>query len=184
MPISNIGSVMKLGVLSYYRAARIEHSSVALQEIQDRRDMKSVPGGKRLHQYANLYFHARNPMLFRRKAEAPQLCVLRVSIDVLEIDGVVLSDQNAASDYVRFYEPSDWRYLNFDDIYARDWRHPGDAAAYYRHKARKCAEILVPEKVDPEFLLGAYVVDQNAANRLRAKEPGLAIKVEPDMFFR
>ncbi|EQD40247.1 hypothetical protein B1B_14996, partial [mine drainage metagenome] len=63
MPISNIGSVMTHGVLSYERAARLAHHSVALQPVQDRRDQKQVPGGLKLHQYANLYFHARNPML-------------------------------------------------------------------------------------------------------------------------
>jgi hypothetical protein len=65
MPIGNVPSVMEHGILSYERAARLEHHSVAMQEIQDKRDQKQVPSGLRLHQYANLYFHARNPMLFR-----------------------------------------------------------------------------------------------------------------------
>ena len=98
MPIANVSSVMKHGILSYEQAAKLMHHSVALQQVQDRRDKKQVPGGLKLHQYANLYFHARNPMLFKRKDQAADLCVLRISTDVLKLDGVVISDSNAASD--------------------------------------------------------------------------------------
>ena len=68
MPIDNINSVMTHGILSHERAAKLPHRSVALQPVQDRRDQKQVPGGLKLHQYANLYFHARNPMLYKRLA--------------------------------------------------------------------------------------------------------------------
>lgn len=120
MPIANLGSVMAHGVLSYERAARLPHQSVAMQPVQDRRDQKQVPGGLKLHQYANLYFHARNPMLFKRLSEAGTLCILRVSTAVLALAGTVISDQNAASDYVRFYHPSQCQGLDFDEIFALD----------------------------------------------------------------
>src|SRR3954468_8285242 len=105
MPIGNIPSIMEHGILSHERAAKLKHHSVAMQEIQDRRDKKQVPGGLKLHQYANLYFHARNPMMYKRKGEAASLCILRVSTRVIAIEGAVISDQNAASDYVRFLHP-------------------------------------------------------------------------------
>lgn len=79
MPIANAHSVMTNGILSHEQAAKLAHRSVAMAEIQDRRDKVHVPGGLRLHQYANLYFHARNPMMFKRKDQAGSLCVLRVS---------------------------------------------------------------------------------------------------------
>jgi ssDNA thymidine ADP-ribosyltransferase, DarT len=131
MPIANVRSVMANGILSYERAANLDHHSVALQPVQDRRDKKQVPGGLKLHQYANLYFHARNPMLFKRMEEGADLCVLRGSTEVLNLNGTVITDQNAASDYVRFLHPRQWRLLQFDDIYAIDWRHPGDQVAYW-----------------------------------------------------
>lgn len=70
MPLANVPSVMAQGILSYERAAKLPHHSVAMQPVQDKRDQKQVPGGLKLHQYANVYFHARNPMLFKRKDEA------------------------------------------------------------------------------------------------------------------
>ena len=120
MPMVNIPSVIATGILSYERASRLQHRSVAMQPIQDRRDRKQVPGGLKLHQYANLYFDARNPMMSVRRAEADNLCVLKVSTDVLALNGTVISDQNASSDYARYLAPSQWQALNFDAIFATD----------------------------------------------------------------
>lgn len=183
MPIDNVPSVLKHGILSYERAAKLTHHSVAMQEIQDRRDVKHVPGGLKLHQYANLYFHARNPMMYKRRGEATNLCVLRVSTAVCGLDGVVFADCNASSDYVRFLHPSQWRFLDFDDIYAMDWRHPGDSVAYYRHRSRKCAEVLVPYSVGVDMVLGAYVVNGAAATRFANLDANLPVTVDPVLFF-
>ena len=60
MPMTNIASVLAHGILSHERATKLAHASVAMEAIQERRDVKHVPGGLKLHQYANLYFHARN----------------------------------------------------------------------------------------------------------------------------
>ncbi|MBE9172158.1 DUF4433 domain-containing protein [Cyanobium sp. LEGE 06143] len=184
MPTSNIDSVLANGILSYERAARLPHHSVALQPVQDRRDRTQVPGGLRLHQYANLYFHARNPMLFKRLAEVSTLCVLRVSTDVLSLPGVVITGENAASSYVRFLAPAQWQLLKWDDIFALDWRHPGDKIAYWQHKSRKCAEVLVPHRVDARFIMGAYVVDAAAQASLAALGCALSISINQALFFR
>lgn len=184
MPIANIGSVLAHGILSYERAAKLAHHSVAMQPVQDRRDRKEVPGGLKLHQYANLYFHARNPMLFKRLAEAANLCVLQVSTDVFHLPGTVITDCNAASDYARYLAPMQWTLLDFDDIYAPDWRHPGNPGRFYQHKSRKCAEVLVPHCVETRFLGGAYVMDEATAERLRQAGFGLPVRVDPMLFFR
>jgi hypothetical protein len=65
-----------------------------------------------------------------------------------------------------------------------DWRHPDDQIAEWRHKSRKCAEVLVPHQVEPKYLIGAYVVDQAAAQRLTNVGFALPIAVEPVLFFR
>jgi hypothetical protein len=184
MPIANLVSVMTHGILSHEHAAKLKHHSVALQPVQDKRDKKQVPGGLKLHQYANLYFHARNPMMYKRLAEAPNLCVLRISTMVFALPRAVISDQNAASDYVRFLHPRQWQVLDFDAIYAMDWRHPGDPVAYYRHSSRKCAEVLVPERVETRYLGGAYVVDDAAKTRLEALGLALPATTNPVLFFR
>jgi hypothetical protein len=184
MPIGNLVTVMKQGILSHERAAKLEHHSVALQPVQDRRDKKQVPGGLKLHQYANLYFHARNPMMFKRKDQASDLCILQVSTLVLSLHGTVISDQNAASDYVRFLHPRQWQVLDFDAIYAMDWRHPDNPAAYYGHSSQKCAEVLVQERVEARYVTGAYVVDDTTKRRVEALGLALPATINPVLFFR
>jgi hypothetical protein len=183
MPLENIPSVLKLGILSNERAAKVEHYSVALEVVQERRDLKHIPGGLKLHQYASLYFHARNPMLYRRKEEAANFCVLRVSTEVVHIDGVVITDRNASSDWVRFLHPKQAAVLDYDAIFTMDWRHPNQFE-YFARKSKKCAEILVPHCVEPRFLTGAYAVDEAAAGNLQSQGFGLPITINPEMFFR
>lgn len=183
MPVDNISSVLAHGILSHEQAAKLAHASVAMETIQEKRDKKQVPGGLKLHQYANLYFHARNPMLFKRKDQAAELCVLRISTEVRNVKGVVFTDSNASGDYVRFLGPAQWRLLNLEDIYATDWRHPNDPIAYYRHKSRKCAEVLVPHRVEVHFLTGAWVVDQRTADKLAMAGFTLPIEIDPVLFF-
>jgi hypothetical protein len=184
MPMSNLASVVKHGLLSYERASALPHDSVAMQPVQDRRDKKDVPGGLKLHQYANLYFHARNPMLYKRLNEASSLTVLSVSTEVFNLPGTVMSDQNAASDYARFLSPDQWQLLDFDAIYAMNWKHPDDQIAEWRHKSRKFAEVLVPHRIESRFLRGAYVIDVEAQQRLGGLGVGLPIAVTPLLFFR
>lgn len=181
--MANTPSVLANGILSYDSASKLTHASVAMAAVQERRDSKQVPGGLRLHQYANLYFHARNPMLYARLAQASTLCVLRVSCDVFALPKVVLTDQNAASGYVRFLAPEQISEIDMDLVYAESWQHQ-DQITYFRRKAAKCAEVLVPHKVHPRFVLGAHVVDAAARDRLSAVGFNLPISVSPTLFFR
>lgn len=188
MPIENLPSVYRRGILSHDAAATAAHASVAKQEIQDRRVGKTVPNGMRLHQYANLYFCARNPMLFLRQPEHPTLCVIKVDRSVLNLPGVVISDQNAASDWARFYSyPAGMTMINFDYVFAESWADP-DQRTYWRKKATKCAEALVPGSVNPNYITGFYTCDQQAKQRVEAAIGPLnwpvSVTVNTHLFFR
>lgn len=184
MPISNISLVIEHGILSHERAAGLPHSDVSMADVQDKRDKVQVPGGLKLHQYANLYFDAFNPMMSKRRTEADNLAVLRVSIDVLKLPNVVITDQNAVSKYVVFWPPANLHLLDFDMIYAGDWRHRDDQIAYWRHKSAKCAEVLVPYAIGFEYVIGAYVVSKSTKNVLLATGFPKQVDVKPRLFFR
>ncbi len=157
--------MLKEGILCHARASKFEHEDLSLADVQQRRSGKRVPNGLPLHRYANLYFHARNPMMYRRKAMSSDLCVLRISNRIINLEGVVLTDQNAASDYVRFFSPDEYRSINFDWVFADDWTDD-DQVIQWRKASAKCAEVLVPEKIAPEYIIGAYVVNNTAAVQL------------------
>ena len=126
-PIVNVESILRLGLLSHWRAESVPHESVAMQEIQDRRSRVTVPGGRPLHHYVNLYICARNPMLYVRKDVHRRLTVLKVSQQVLDLAGVAVADRNASSDYVRFASaPDGLRLVDRELVFAEYWTHPDD----------------------------------------------------------
>src|SRR5438552_5234815 len=100
-PIANVPSILEHGILSHRLAEHMRHKSVAMAEIQERRRLKQVPCGRPLHDYVNLYFDAHNPMLSRVRNRNALICVLAVSPEVLKKAGVIITDQNAASNWAR-----------------------------------------------------------------------------------
>ena len=184
MPVENIPSVIRNGILSFYETKNIEHSSVAMNEVQLRREMVKIPNGEKLHSYANLYFTYHNPMLYKRKDNAEELCVLAVSLDVLNIEGCVVTDQNAATDLVRFYEPKDGiDKIDFKKVFQQSWTH-NDYYEQKLHKAIKCAEVLIPNSIPYEYIKGAYVVSEDVKNKMIDLGFDKKIVVESKVFYR
>ena len=87
--------------------------------------------------------------MYKRKDRVDTCCVLRVSLDVLQLPGVVIADRNASKDWVRFLEPSQWRFLDFERIFADDWTD-SNFFEYIDKKARN-AQVLVPHSRVPLF---------------------------------
>ena len=184
MPIENIPSVIENGILSYNNAKLYKHTSVALEGVQNRRERVKIPNGGYLHSYANLYFTYHNPMLYKRKDEADSICILAVSPRVLNIEGCILSDQNASTDLVKFYTPEDGlENIDFNMVFAQNWT---DTNPYTNRlkKATKCAEILIPNCVPYDYILGAYVVSEESADSLRQTGFDKKIVVNSKVFYR
>ena len=182
MPISNLASVLKYGILSNELAGRIPHKSVAMNVIQDKRDQVTIPNGLELHQYANLYIDARNPMLYKRKDE--DIIVLKVDCRILDLPDVVVSDQNASSSYVRFYEPEEaMQKLDFELVFARSWEDDNQIE-YWKKKSAKCAEVLVPGKIEPSFIIAAAVKSDIDKDRILTLGFDRRIYVNGDLFFK
>lgn len=185
-PTTNVPSIMSQGIVSHRAAKQLDHHSVADPTIQDRRSVARVPGGLRLHDYVNLYFNGRNPMMFTVVGSngVDLMCLLRVSPNVLDLPGVVITDCNASSDYVRFSDSATGLgRIDSDEVFARYWTH-ADYYAQLRHKSRMCAEVLVPDVVDSSYVLGAYVASDAAAQSLQADTPSLSVSTDKYKFFR
>jgi hypothetical protein len=141
-PIANVPSILDQGILSHNRAQKVEHESVAMPEIQDLRAKVRVPGGRPLHDYVNLYIQARNPMMYKRKDYHEKLCILKISTDVLDLPGVVVSDGNASSNYIRFAgAPQGLEIVESELAFAEWWTHP-DYFEMCRRRVARCAEVL------------------------------------------
>jgi hypothetical protein len=183
-PLANMPSILNHGILSHVRVKRITHESVAMDEIQDRRAKVIVPSGRKLHEYVNLYLCARNPMMYKRQNTHQDLCVLRIRPNIIDLSGVVVTDGNASGDYVRFSAaPRGLAIVNREWTFADDWTDP-DPIQYYRKKAAKCAEVLVPDRVDLHYITGAYVSCQEAMNKLQSLNTHLPVAINNRLFFR
>lgn len=182
VPMANLPSIVRLGILSHERARALPHVSVASDEVQTIRGNKVVPSGRRLHQYANLYIDARNPMMYVRRDRHLELCVVRVSVDVLDLPGVVIADRNAAGGWARF-GPSPQGLAAIDKaLVFADWWNQS-----YEAKQVRCGEILVPDEVPPKFFLGAYISCEPARqrfNQLDLTVPRLQATLNEHLFYR
>ena len=182
--IANVTSILQNGILSHKLAAELRHDSVAMPEVQAIRQNKQIPGARRLHDYANLYFDAHNAMLSRVRGHNSTICVLSVDASVLDLPGVIVSDRNAASDWASFLPPVEGlEAINRDRLFARSWKHPEDMYDEMSHKSEKCAEILAPDRVEARLVTGAYVANQVALVAFRALGIGLPVRIRSDMFF-
>lgn len=185
--IDNLSSIVGRGMLCHNRVEKIQHISVADQKIQDRRAKVVVPGGLKLHAYVNLYFNARNPMMYKIKGKHKELCVLQIYPAILDELKVVISDGNASSEYTRFYpSPEGVKNLDKSLVYAEDWTS-SDCFQYWRSKSAICAEVLVPCSVPPRFLKGIYVSCQDAyqkvAELLKSSPLVESVSLNPRLFF-
>jgi hypothetical protein len=123
-------------------------------------------------------------MLYKRRSEHEQLCVIRVGPDVLDIPGVVITDENAAGEYAKFLPaPDGLKIVNKELTFAEYWTDD-DVIQYYRRKSRKCAEVLVPDRVDPQYFIGAYVSSEGALTQFNELHVPIVPTVNRHMFFR
>ena len=182
-PIENVPSILTHGLLCHNLAKDLPHQRIDDWEVQANRINKAVPGtNKKLHDFANLYFDAHNPMLSRRRNENNTICVLRFAATVIDLPDVIVTDRNAAKDWARFYPTENGlSMLNAERIFAADWRDP-DQYVYWDKKGAKCAEVLVPDKVEPHYIFGAYVANQTAMIAFQMTSD-LNVELKTDMFF-
>ncbi len=181
--ISNVASIMREGILSHNEAQRIHHRSIAEQRVQERRKNKKIPGTtKSLHDFANLYFDAHNPMLSARRHMNDTICILRIKKDILSLDGVIVTDQNASRDC--WFKPirEGLPLLNHEEVFAQYWTNRDNPMEEYRLKGIKCAEVLVPKSVKPGYIFAVYTANNTALQALQAVS-SLPVEVKSNLFF-
>lgn len=184
--VQNVASILERGILSHESAKKIPHQSVAMAEIQDIRARVVVPRvNRKLHAYANLYINARNKMMYKRKDQHRELCVVRVDKTILQNPSAVVADQNACTNYVRFGSGIDGlKLIDKDMVFAQYWNHPGDQIASWRHGAAMCAEVLILDCVQPAYIKGVYVSCEQTKSDIQTMFPNLDVVVNGYLFFQ
>ncbi|MGV3617853.1 MAG: DarT ssDNA thymidine ADP-ribosyltransferase family protein [Fimbriimonas sp.] len=180
----NVPLILTHGILCRVRAARLLQQDVSDPQVQKIRAAKNVPNGLNLHRYANVYVNGRNKMLWKVLTTHSNVCLLRISCDILDLPGAVIADENAASNYVYFdSSPRGLRLINRERVFAESWKHANQIDEW-KHGSEVCAEVLVPDSIPPSMIVGAHVADETKSARLRVLCPNLPIQVSPYLFFR
>lgn len=124
-------------------------------------------------------------MLFKRIHDGwiDELCVMRVSPDVLELDGVVVTDRNAAKFGCSFKSASAGIEGVDEKLLSRTYWNDGDELERDRCWDTKFTEVLVPGAVSADQLLGIYVGTSAALRTLGAKDLPIPIRRNRNLFF-
>lgn len=68
-------------------------------------------------------------------------------------------------------------------LFARFWTHPDDQIKEWAHSSAKCAEVLVQNRIEPRYILGAYVANQKTLDTIKELGLGLTVHIKSDIFF-
>lgn len=160
----NLPNIYKFGLLSHNGAhAKFNPVDISDPSVNGRRaDRRDGIYNRPLHAYVPLYFTPRNPMLYVRRDQQHDLAVICIDKDLLLCDGTVFTDGNAASDGTKFFrDTQDLRELDWECIRAEYWTEHQDG------RRKRCAEVLVPDKVGSEHFRCVVVINDDAARKVR-----------------
>jgi hypothetical protein len=183
--VDNLPSIAIHGILSHNLASGVAHKDLSSTQVQGKRQNKKIPGGNLLHDYANLYFDARNPMLFTliSNNSIDSICVLSIIPGILDLPNCIISDRNAASDYARFMDATQGcRIIDETKTFAKYWTSE-DIFIEMELKSCKCAELLVPNRVDIGLIQYIYVANDSTKMKIPNINSNIPILVNMDLFF-
>ena len=188
--IDNIPSILKNGILSHTLINKedIKFTPIYDKQIVSNRAKKNAPNGKSLWDFANLYFQARNPMLYRVAIEngVDNLAILGINPNIIKKDNVFISVGNAASSASEILPAKEglkvikqkeiWKIIN------SEWWREEDGS-----KRKIMAECLVPEVVPSNFINTIYVANHKTAEKvadiIKTNFPKIAVVPESHLFF-
>jgi len=185
--IENISSILEHGILSHERIEneRVKYTPIYDEGIITNRRGRSVPSGKSLWSFANLYFQPRNPMLYRviHEKSISDIAILGVRPDILKGSEVFISSGNAASLSSEIFPSSKIKevYQQIRNDLNKEWWTDVDGS-----KRRIMAECLVPNLVEQEYIEIIYVANHDIVNKVKELIPQSTLPVvpEPSLFFQ
>lgn len=171
----NVDSILCHGILSH---EEIEREKIPAKKIYDKdvvniRERKTLPNGKNLTEYANLYFQPRNPMLYRVLHESgggdfikgtESIVLLEIDKQVLKEPDVYISTGNAATTYAEFL-PAGKGLIKLNKIILEDnawWNDLTDG------KTKIMAECLKEKTVEAKHIKAIYCGSETVREEMEA----------------
>ena len=183
---NNLKSILDKGILSRSkisnRLTKFFNPNVEIhaKDIIEKRKKKRFKN-RTLWDYANVYFQARNPMLYRviRQYKVDNIIILEINPDIINGNDIGITDGNAASFNTQFFKTKTEGLNALDnDQFKKDYWNSND-------KRNLMAELLVYGRILKEKITAIYVANTTIVDQIR-KDIGvgpLNIIPRPDMFF-
>lgn len=182
--IDNISSMLKEGILSHKKIQErnLNYTSIYDKDIVQTRKDKQTPDNKSLWEYANFYFNARNPMLYRVVCEklVDKIAVIGIDPAVLQLPKSFVTTGNAASPSSEILPAQNYTKILSDlkEIIKCEWWTDEDSS-----KRKIMAECLVPDKISSDSIKAIYVASHEIADQLKGKLKNPSVQKPKFSFF-
>lgn len=156
--INNLESILRNGILSHKECQEIgiRHIDVSDHAVQRRR--------KEFHKYVPLFFANNTPMLYVVMNKFKEIILLEINILILSNYRVKFSDGNiASSDTTIFSDLRDMEKLDWEIIFSQN------PAFGKEWKRKRSAEVLVPERIPPHYIVGIHCPEDDLETYLKAQ---------------
>ncbi|QSV46651.1 DUF4433 domain-containing protein [Geobacter benzoatilyticus] len=176
--ISNLEGIFTHGILSNHEAhhRQLIASDISDPSVQCLRDKLDPRYNRPIHAYVPLYLNPRNPMLYVRKEMQEKICILEVSVSILEENEYLFTDGNAAAHDTQFFCNLDQLHLlPWDVLKSKFWNDFTDG------KRKRCAEFLIFPSISAEYIMRMHFINDRASSQVRSF--GLPRKISPTIFF-
>ncbi len=198
-PVDNIESILKIGILSHNRAYQLKllkpELDISNPEVQDLRRKKTIRSPynqdtRPLHDYVNLYPQPFNAMMVAVRLAKPDLdlCVLRISSDILDISGTLITNMNAACANAKTFKPSDWTLPPSDfeairSLFFKTGDIKADESTQKAFKRTRQFEVLVLDFILSRYINGIFVPNERLKQDIIARTGGIIpVEVNKSLF--
>ncbi len=172
----NLKSILKKGILSHRRANAWSFKNWIIKkqviydkgvvEIRKNKLFKKWP----LWNYANVYFQARNPMLYRviKEFGENEIVVLQINSNILDIPSAGIADGNAASQDTILFEDINKGLSALNKILFEKghWIDIEDG------KRKIMAEVLILDQIPGENIISIYTNSQQTSQEIKKELKG------------
>jgi hypothetical protein len=186
--VKNLDSILKMGILSHNKIVEqgLPFERIYNPEVVSRREGIKVPDGRSLWDFANIYFQARNPMLFTviRNNPLDQIAVIGIDRRILGKDDIYITTGNAAhsqSEIIPISEKKKYLPDILNQINRVYWNEVDGS------KRTIMSECLIPTSISPNYIRSIYFADcdsKKKAEQSLGNQGNLSLMFVPGLFFQ
>jgi len=158
--IDNIPSIMTHGIFSHNHAfQKFNPTDISDPDVQSKRQHKKDSiYNSWLHDYVPTFFTIGNSMLSSVSYMNREICLLEISLDVLDNRSFVFTDGNAACSPTKFFNSiNDIDKIQWDVIHAQKWKG---------RSRERAAEVLISHPIKSDFIQAIHCYSFDSVKKI------------------